>query len=73
MFQRPAWVAFYVPCMAVVGFHLWHGFSSAFESLGLNHPDVTPKIVRAGKVLAILLGAGFFFIPIWMFFIGGRS
>jgi hypothetical protein len=29
--------------------------------------------VRAGKVVAILLGAGFFFIPIWMFFIGGRS
>jgi len=73
MFHRPAWVAFYVPCMAVVGFHLWHGFSSAFESLGLNHPNLTPKIVRAGKVLAILLGAGFVFIPIWMFFIGGRS
>ena len=65
-FRNPAWVGFYAVCMVVVGFHLWHGFSSAFESLGLNHPKLTPKVLKAGKVLAILLGAGFFSIPIWI-------
>ncbi len=72
-FQNPAWVGFYAVCMVLVGFHLWHGFSSAFESLGLNHPHLTPRVLKAGKVIAVVLGAGFFSIPIWLFFIGGRS
>jgi succinate dehydrogenase / fumarate reductase cytochrome b subunit len=73
VFRSPAWVAFYAACMAVVGFHVWHGFSSAFESLGLNGPRFTPRIVAFGKLLAVLLGAGFFFIPLYLFFLGGRS
>jgi succinate dehydrogenase / fumarate reductase, cytochrome b subunit len=73
VFRNPLWVAFYSVCMVAVGFHLWHAFSSAFESLGLNHPTLTPKVLKAGKVLAVVLGAGFFSIPIWLFFIGGRS
>ena len=73
VFQNPAWVAFYSACMAVIGFHVWHGFSSAFESLGLNGPRFTPRAVVAGKALALVLGAGFFFIPLYLFFFGGRS
>jgi succinate dehydrogenase / fumarate reductase, cytochrome b subunit len=72
-FQSPAWVAFYAACMAAVGFHLWHGVSSAFESLGLDGPRFTPRVVALGKVLAALLGAGFFFLPLYMHFFGGRS
>jgi succinate dehydrogenase / fumarate reductase cytochrome b subunit len=72
-FQNPAWTAFYAFCMVVVGFHLWHGVASAFESLGLNHPNVTPKVLRAGKVLATVLGLGFLSIPLWLYFLGGRS
>jgi len=52
VFRQPGWVAFYLVCMAGVGVHLWHGFSSAFESLGLNGPRFTPGAVLAGKVLA---------------------
>jgi succinate dehydrogenase / fumarate reductase cytochrome b subunit len=73
VFRNPAWVAFYAACMAVIGFHLWHGVSSAFESLGLNGPRFTPRAVTAGRILAVLLGAGFFLIPLYLFFIGGRS
>lgn len=73
IFQRPGWVAFYSVCMAVVGLHLWHGFSSAFESLGLNHPRLTPGIVRAGKAVALVLAAGFLSLPLWIYFFGGRS
>jgi succinate dehydrogenase / fumarate reductase cytochrome b subunit len=72
-FKRPAWVAFYVPCMALVGFHLWHGFSSAFESLGVTHPKLTPQVLRAGKVLAVIVGGGFLSIPLFLFFFGGRT
>ncbi len=72
-FQRPLWLAFYLPCLAAVGFHVWHGFSSALESLGLDDSRVTPKVLAAGKVLGVLLACGFLSIPIWLFFFGGRS
>ncbi len=72
-FKQPLWVAIYVPCMALIGFHVWHGFASAFESLGLSHPKVTPRILAIGKVLAVIIGGGFLSIPIFMFFFGGRS
>jgi len=73
VFRSPAWVAFYAVCMVAVGFHLWHAFSSAFESLGIDHPTLTPKVLKAGKILAIILGTGFFSLPIYLFFFGGRS
>lgn len=72
-FQQPVWVAFYAVCMVLVGVHVWHGFSSAFESLGLNHPNLTPKVIALGRLLALVFGVGFFSIPLWMFFFGGRS
>ena len=73
VFRNPLWVAFYCVCMVAVGFHLWHAFSSAFESLGIDHPKLTPKFLKAGKILAIILGTGFFSIPIVLHFVGGRS
>ena len=73
VFRSPLWVGFYSVCMVAVGFHLWHAFSSAFESLGLDHPTLTPKVLKAGKILAIVIGTGFFSIPIWLHFFGGRS
>jgi succinate dehydrogenase / fumarate reductase cytochrome b subunit len=73
VFSNPLWVAFYVPCVGVTGFHLWHGFSSAFESLGLNHPNLTPRVLKVGKVLAIVIGTGFVSLPLALFFMGSRS
>lgn len=71
-FSRPVSVAFYVICMVLIGFHLWHGISSAFQSLGADHPRVTPKVLAVSKVLAIVLGGGFALIPLLVFF-GGWS
>ena len=39
--------------MVVVGSHLWHGVSSAFQSLGVDHPRWTPRILLAGKIVAV--------------------
>lgn len=60
-------VIFYVLCMAVLGFHLWHGFSSAFQSLGINHAAYTPWIKKAGYGFAIIVPTLFAIIPIWIF------
>ncbi len=71
-FHDPLWVAFYELCLVLLGFHLWHGFASAFESLGWHYSGSNSGVVRLGKVLAIIIAGGFFFIPLWIYF-GGRS
>ena len=63
-FLNPGFVVFYVVCMAVVAFHLWHGFQSAFQTLGLNHKKYTPVIHFLGKAYSILIPLGFAIIPI---------
>lgn len=68
VFHSPVWVAFYVVCVILVAFHLRHGVSSAFQSLGVSHPVYTKRIVAWGTVLAILIGGGFAIIPIWVYF-----
>ncbi len=64
--------AFYVVCMVVLAIHLSHGFQSAFQSLGLNHPKYMPTIKFISKAYAVILGVGFSFIAIWCFFQGGH-
>ena len=48
-FANPLIVGFYVLSMLVVGSHLWHGISSSLQSLGLDHPRWTPRVLVAGK------------------------
>ena len=68
MFRMPVWVVFYVVCVLLVGLHLRHGISSAFQSLGASHPVYTKRIVAWGTVLAIIIGVGFAVIPLWVYF-----
>ncbi|MEW4526083.1 succinate dehydrogenase cytochrome b subunit [Maioricimonas sp. JC845] len=42
-----------------LGVHLVHGFASAFQSLGLNHPKYNPLIKRAAVVFAVVIAVGF--------------
>jgi succinate dehydrogenase / fumarate reductase cytochrome b subunit len=72
VFRQPAYVIFYVVCMAVIFFHLRHGLSSALQSLGINHPRYDGLIRRTGTVLALLIGGGFAIIPIYVFLVVGR-
>lgn len=54
-------VIWYCVSMILIGFHLWHGFGSGFESLGVRHRK---GLRRFGQALAVVLTAGFFIIPI---------
>ncbi len=71
-FTNPLVVAFYILSMLVVGSHLWHGISSSLQSLGLDHPTWTPKVLAAGKVVAVLIAGGFIVIALWAHFAGGQ-
>ncbi len=71
-FANPLIVAFYVISMIVVGSHLWHGAASSLQSLGLDHPRWTPRVLVAGKVFAVLIAGGFIVIALWAHFAGAR-
>lgn len=60
---------FYVFSMAVLGFHLWHGFASAFQSLGLNHPTYTPIIKTFGRAFSVVVPGLFAIIPVFLYLI----
>lgn len=66
-FHTGWYVALYVFCMAAVGFHLWHGFASAFQSLGLNHLKYNGLIAFVGKGFAVIVPLLFALIPILMY------
>ena len=68
VFTSALWVGVYVVCAVLVGFHLRHGISSAFQSLGADHPVYTRRLVAAGTILAILIAGGFAVIPVWVYF-----
>ena len=68
VFSSPLWVAVYVVGMVLIGFHLRHGISSAFQSIGADHPIYTKRLVIFGTVLAVLIGGGFAAIPLWVYF-----
>jgi succinate dehydrogenase / fumarate reductase cytochrome b subunit len=67
VYQNIGFVIFYVIAMAAVGLHLWHGFQSSFQTLGINHRKYSPLIHWVGKAYAIIIPALFALIPIWMF------
>ncbi len=58
----------YVLSMIVLSFHLLHGFSSAFQSIGLNNPKYTPIIKAFGKAFAIVVPLLFAIIPVYIHF-----
>lgn len=66
-FREWWYVALYVISMAVLAFHLLHGFQSAFQSLGLRHPRYTPVIKGVGIFVGVVIPILFALIPVWMF------
>jgi succinate dehydrogenase cytochrome b subunit len=66
-FANPLMVGFYILSMIVVGSHLWHGISSACQSVGIDHPKITPKLLVAGKIFAVLIAGLFIAIAIWAY------
>lgn len=64
-FQNPATVIFYTLVMVVVALHVSHGLWSAFQTIGANHPKYMPAVMAASIILAVVVGIGFGFLPIY--------
>lgn len=61
-------VVVYIICLFGLGFHLHHGFQSAFQTLGINHPVYTPVIKAGGVIYSIIVTLGFMSIPVVVYF-----
>jgi succinate dehydrogenase / fumarate reductase, cytochrome b subunit len=69
LFKIPAYDIIYLTCFTLLGFHLFHAFYSAFQTLGLNHRLWNPIVRPIALIYAIIIPAGFALISIslWLF------
>jgi succinate dehydrogenase / fumarate reductase cytochrome b subunit len=67
-FKIPSFVVIYILSFLILAFHLFHGFQSAFQTLGLNHKVYTPVIKSLGVLYTLLVTAGFILIPVYIYF-----
>jgi len=65
-FSNPGYVILYALAIIVVAVHVNHGFWSAFQTLGANHPKYMPIIKAAGIVFSLIVGLGFGLLPIYL-------
>jgi succinate dehydrogenase / fumarate reductase cytochrome b subunit len=68
-FSRPEYVIIYVVAVLVAAIHISHGFWSAFQTIGANHPKYMPFIRSAGLAYSMIIGTGFGFIPLYLLLI----
>jgi len=71
-FSQPSTVLGYVVAMLTLGIHLSHGFWSAFQSLGFNHPKYNNILKLISKAYAFTMAIGFSSLPIFCFYKGGN-
>ncbi|EOR94768.1 Succinate dehydrogenase cytochrome b subunit [Arcticibacter svalbardensis MN12-7] len=68
-FSEAWYVILYVLSMIALGFHLYHGFQSGFQTLGFDHVKYKPIIDFVGLwVFSIIIPAVFAAMPIYMYF-----
>lgn len=66
-FHNPIRVGIYSLCFVLLSVHLWHGFTSSFQSVGFNNKYST-SIQKLGHAFAIVVPFGFVFIALFHFF-----
>lgn len=62
---EPFWrTILYVISFVLLALHLWHGFASSFQSMGVNN-KYTPSIKLFTQIYAIVIPLGFIFIALY--------
>jgi len=60
-------VVLYLVGVIALFWHLYHGFQSAFQTLGINHKKYTPIINCAGLTYAVIICLLFALMPVAMY------
>lgn len=64
VFASPIPVVVYVIGCGSLAYHLMHGFQSAFQTLGWNHPKYMPTVQLIGNIYAIVVSLIFAAMPV---------
>ena len=67
-FKILPFVVFYIAAFIFLGFHLVHGFQSAFKTLGLEHKRYTPAIQVLSIIYTVVVVGGYSIIPLMIYF-----
>ncbi|WGK65650.1 succinate dehydrogenase cytochrome b subunit [Croceiramulus getboli] len=66
-FEDPIRVGIYVFSFVLLAMHLWHGFASSFQTMGVNN-KFSGGIKAFTKIYAVAIPAGFIFIALYHHF-----
>jgi len=65
LFSQPGYSLVYIAFFIGLGFHLYHAFQAAFQTLGLDHKTYTPFITGFGIFYSIIIPLGYIIIPLY--------
>lgn len=68
LFQNIYYVIFYTVLSIPLGYHLHHGFKSAFKTLGFYHKKGLRIVSQVSLIYAIIMAVGFGIIPLVVYF-----
>jgi succinate dehydrogenase / fumarate reductase cytochrome b subunit len=72
-FRDPFYVVFYVVALAILAYHLRHGFQSAFQTLGWKTKRYSGIIEFVAVLFWLVIPIGFAVIPLYIYFFGGSA
>lgn len=67
-FSNPWFCLFYVVALVILGYHLKHGFQSAFQTFGLLQKRYKPLLHAVAFLFWFVVPAGFASIPVYFYF-----
>ena len=67
-FGQPWYIVLYTVAFIALGYHLLHGFHSAFKTLGIYPGKLSNLLYYIGIGMTLILTIGFIVIPIFVFF-----
>jgi len=67
-FKMLPFVIIYIAAFLFLGFHLIHGFQSAFKTLGIENNRYAPVIQTLSVIYTVVVVAGFTAIPLVIYF-----
>lgn len=70
-FQCPCYVFLYILWFIALGYHVSHGFWSAFQTIGLNNSTWLPRLQFLAKIYAWIVVIGFSAIPLYFWLFAG--
>ncbi len=68
-FSNPSYDAFYLVALVLLGYHLRHGFQSAFQTLGLRNKKYIRLLDAIAIVFWLIIPIGFATMPTYFFWL----